>query len=59
MLQLNMLSALLGDLCLQLLNLELDGVELNEELGVLLGSLLYVVLGTCLILNGVDFESGN
>ena len=54
-----MLSALLSDFGLELLDLELDGVKLHKKLRVLLCPFLNVVLSTSLILDGVDLEGGN
>jgi hypothetical protein len=57
--QLYMLSALLSDFGLELLDLELNGIQLDKKLRVLLSPLLYVVLSTSLILDGVDLEGGD
>lgn len=59
LLQLDMLPALLGYFGLQFLHLELNGIQLNEKLCVLLCPLLYVILGTSLILDSINLESGN
>ena len=58
-LEFDVLPALLGNLGLKTLDLELDRVQLYQQLRVLLRPLLYVVLSTSLILNGVDLEGGN
>ncbi len=54
-----MLTLFLLNLCFELLDLKLDRVQLNQELGVLLRALFNVILGTGLILDSVDLECGN
>jgi len=57
-LKLSILLPLLLNLSVKFLDLELDGVELNQQLRVFLGPLLYVILCTCLILNRVNLKRG-
>lgn len=59
LLQLSVLPLLLLNLGVKLLDLQLDRVQLDEELRVLLGPLLDVILSTRLILDSVDLERGN